>query len=187
MKRTTLIAVTVALAAAAGGYFAAMLFERAQSQPQPLVSAQAMPGPADLVGQRRPDFSLQDMTGRTVGAADFDGQVWLLNFWASWCTPCVQEMPMLSALHRGREGAGLTVVGIAVDEPQRAREFAAELGIDYPVLVGLAETALLGRRYGNRDGVLPYSVLIDAAGTVRWTHLGALDRDILQAQAAKLR
>jgi peroxiredoxin len=179
------IVLVVAVAAAGVGYIAAMLVDRAE--PEPAATSQALPGPEDLLGQRRPDFSLVDTNGRPVRAADFDGQVWLLNFWATWCAPCVEEMPMLSRLHGQRGGAGLTVVGIALDEPQRASAFAAELGVEYPVLVGFTDTVQIGRRYGNRGGMLPYSVLIDTDGTVRWTHLGALDRDRLLAQAASLR
>jgi peroxiredoxin len=184
VKHPPLIVIAVAVAAAGAGYIAAMLSDRAQ--PEPTATGQAQPGPEDLLGRRRPDFSLVDTGGKPVRAADFDGQVWLLNFWATWCAPCVEEMPMLSRLHRERGGGGLTVVGVALDEPQNARDFAAELGVEYPILVGFTDTVQTGRRYGNRGGMLPYSVLIDAGGTVRWTHLGALDRDQLLAEAARL-
>jgi peroxiredoxin len=193
----------VALLAAGGGYLVAM---RLGEPPSPAalpaaapitppvttpVSTRAVPAPETLVGQRRPDFSLADATGSPVAAADFDGHVLLLNFWATWCAPCVEEMPMLSSLQRDYAGRGLRVVGVTVDDPDRARAFAEGLGLDYPALFGAGpsgagEAMLVGRRYGNASGMLPYSVLIDAAGIVRWTHLGAVSREQLEAQLAEL-
>jgi peroxiredoxin len=176
----------VALMAAGGGYFAAMKLGTPRGAPSP-PSLSVLTQPDDLLGQRRPDFSLADLGGAPVAASDFDGGIWLLNFWATWCAPCVDEMPMLAALHRNRESGGLPVVGIALDDPDTAREFVSALGVDYPILVGLTDTMLVGRRYGNRAGMLPYSVLIDGGGIIRWTHLGAVDRDQVLRQAEKLR
>ena len=183
MSRQFVILALVALLAAGGGYFVAM---RLGEPPLPATPATA-PSPAALVGQRRPDFSLADAAGRPVTAADFAGQVLLLNFWATWCAPCVEEMPMLSALQRERAGQGLQVLGISVDDPGRARAFAQGLDLAYPVLFGAGPSGagaamLVGRRYGNASGMLPFSVLIDAGGIVRWTHLGAVSREHLEAQ-----
>jgi peroxiredoxin len=203
----------VALLAAGGGYLVAMRLGEPPSPaalpaaapvttpvPTP-VTTRAMPAPETLVGQRRPDFSLADAAGNPVAAADFDGHVLLLNFWATWCAPCVEEMPMLSRLQRNYSGRGLRVVGITVDDPVRARSFAEGLGLEYPVLFGpgmfgpgsfeaglsgAGAAMLVGRRYGNASGMLPYSVLIDAAGIVRWTHLGAVTREQLETQLAEL-
>jgi peroxiredoxin len=173
----------VALLAAVGGYFAAM---RMGGPPPAPTAAPALPSPEALVGQRRPDFRLADAAGDPVTAADFDGQALLLNFWATWCAPCVEEMPMLSRLQRDYAGQKLQVVGIAVDDAVRARSFADDLGLDYPLLFGTGEAMLVGRRYGNASGMLPYSVLIDAAGVVRWTHLGAVSREQLDRRIAEL-
>ena len=140
----------------------------------------------DLLGQPRPDFTLGDLNGAPVSAADFDGQVMLVNFWATWCTPCVEEMPMLSELQQNYAGRGLRVVGIALDDPQKAGNFVAQLDIDYPVLVGTTDAILVGRQFGNRAGMLPYSVLVDSDGIVRWARLGALDRQELVAQIQAL-
>jgi peroxiredoxin len=175
----------VALLAAAGGYFVAMRLAERPAAVLPGAST-AAPAAASLVGQRRPDFTLADAAGNAAAAADFDGQIVLLNFWATWCAPCVEEMPMLARLHDDLAGRGLQVVGIAVDEPARARSFADDLGLDYPLLFGQGEAMLVGRRYGNASGMLPYSVLIDAGGIVRWTHLGAVTREQLERQIAAL-
>lgn len=88
---------------------------------------------------------------------------------------------MLSEMSSGFAAQGLAVLGVAIDDPEKARAFARELAVTYPVAVGTTETASAGRAYGNRSGMLPFSVLIDREGIVRWTRLGALDReDLLQ-------
>lgn len=186
MIRNILIIAVVAVGAAGAGYFLA----RAISPHQPVLQvnggqvaeSSAVPRVEDLLGQRRPDFTLTDTGGRPVSASDFDGRVWLLNFWATWCQPCVDEMPMLSQFQQDFAGTGLKVVGIALDDPVRASEFAADLAIDYPVLVGKTDVVLTGRRYGNATGMLPFSVLVDAGGIIRWSHLGALSREDLIQQ-----
>lgn len=184
--RQLLIIALVAVLAAAGGYFFAMRLAERPAAALP-GDAAAAPSAASLIGQRRPDFTLADAAGNATAVADFDGQIVLLNFWATWCAPCVEEMPMLSRLHGDFAGRGLSVVGIAVDEPARARAFANELDLAYPLLFGPGEAMLVGRRYGNASGMLPYSVLIDAGGIVRWTHLGAVTRKQLERQIAALR
>lgn len=174
----------VAVLAAAGGYFAAMFLsgnEPASSFEQSIMSPVANQ-PADLVGQRRPDFELVDTNGVAVTASDFDGQVLLINFWATWCKPCVEEMPMLSELQRAWAARGLKVLGVALDDPDRARDFAADMGISYPVALGRTDVVLTGRRYGNSTGLLPFSVLVDRQGTIRWTYLGALDKNSLEQE-----
>jgi thiol-disulfide isomerase/thioredoxin len=172
----------VGLLAVAGGW----VFQHSMLDEAPATPAAAPPEPADLLGARRPDFTLGSTDGSWVSASDFDGQVLLINFWATWCVPCRAEMPMLSELHQQYAGQGLRVLGIALDDVQPARDFVTELGIAYPVLVGLADVMATSRAYGNRDGLLPYSVLVDRDGVVRWSRLGELTRAELLAQAQPL-
>ena len=94
---------------------------------------------------------------------------------------------MLSRLQQENADIGLQVVGIALDDAERAAEFAAGLAISYSVLVGKTDVVLTGRRFGNATGMLPFSVLIDADGVIRWTHLGALSREELQRQIQLLK
>lgn len=174
MKKTVVILVVVAMLAAAGGYFAAMTFVGYTSPGQ------------GLIGQYRPDFSHQDINGNAVSAADFDDKVLLVNFWATWCAPCVEEMPMLSELQAEWSSRGLQVIGIALDDPGRAAGFAKDMGLAYPVLFGGADVVITGKRYGNDTGMLPFSVLIDRKGAIRWTHLGALDFEDLHQEIKSL-
>ena len=181
----------VAVIAAGAGYFASRLLspprDPGASMTVRLSAADAKPvsDPTQLLGQHRPDFSLLDAAGRPVSADAYNGRALLINFWATWCEPCVEEMPMLAEFQRDH-AARVTVAGIAVDDPERARAFGRELAIGYPLLFGQPEAMRVGRSYGNHSGMLPYSVLVDASGIIRWTHLGIVDRDQLEAQLAAL-
>ena len=178
----------VAVMAASGGYFVAMILspESDQQEYSPVAEARAINQTEDMLGQFRPDFELSDLNGGTVSVADFDGKILLLNFWATWCKPCIEEMPMLTRLQNNYAGRGVQIVGIALDDPRKAREFASGVAVNYPILVGSTDTVLAGRRYGNRSGMLPYTVLMDADGIVRWAYLGALDEEELEAQIRAL-
>ena len=183
MNRQLAAIVAVAVMAALAGYLVARQLGGPGAAPAVI---KATPSSGDVVGQPRPDFSHSGTDGLPVTAADYDGRVTLVNFWATWCAPCVEEMPMLSALHDKYGPRGFSVVGIALDEPERAAAFARELGVSYPILVGQADVVVTGRRYGNATGMLPYSVLIDTAGVVRWTYLGALEAAELETRVQRL-
>ncbi|MBL37909.1 MAG: hypothetical protein CMP07_05830 [Xanthomonadales bacterium] len=131
------------------------------------------------VGDRRPDFMHAGVKGELWRASDFDGAPTLINFWATWCAPCVREMPLLQDL-ADQYPDRLNVVGIAIDEPGNVGEFVERLGIDYPILIGTSDVRETQARFGNPNGMLPYSVLIDARGIVRWTHLGELEENVLR-------
>jgi peroxiredoxin len=144
------------------------------------------PSSESLIGKTAPAFTLGSATGARVSDTDFRGQVLLVNFWATWCAPCVEEMPMLEALQTEYAGQGLQVVGIALDEVQRVRDFADELGITYPVLVGATDVMVTARLWGNHTGQLPYTVLVDRDGLVQWTRLGVLERETILPQLSLL-
>jgi peroxiredoxin len=147
---------------------------------------EASPAATNMIGQHRPPYTLGAMDGRRVSAAEFDGQVVLVNFWATWCAPCREEMPMLQQVQERFDGQGLQVVGIALDDVARAREFAEKLGISYTILVGSADVMATGVIYGNQAGMLPYSVLVDRDGVISWTWLGELDPDELALRVGEL-
>lgn len=104
--------------------------------------------------------------------APFKGKVLVVNFWASWCAPCVREMPALSGLARQYAGKGVTFVGIGVDSQQNIQTFLQKVPVDYPVYVSGFGGADIARRFGNTAGGLPFTVVIDANGAVRSTKLG---------------
>lgn len=126
----------------------------------------------------RPDFTLADLSGQPRSIGDFDGQVVVLNFWASWCKPCRDEVPMFIDAQNEFGDRGLQIIGLAVDTPQAARGFAKEYGINYPVLANLTEGARIQDRYtgeGSPAGVLPYTAIIDRDGHIVTRIAGALN------------
>jgi peroxiredoxin len=137
------------------------------------------------VGETHPGFRHRDLGGDWVTAADFAGQALLVNFWATWCAPCRREMPALQSVSRKR-GDSVAVVGIAMDDAEAVRAFVEELGIDYTILVGYDDVLDTQRAWGNAAGALPYTVLVDADGVVRWRHYGEVTAEELEEALAGL-
>lgn len=184
MVRVIAILATAGIAALAGYASYVYLIGGRDSSLHSLEASEATK--KSVVGQRRPDYSLGASDGSVVSASDFDGKVVLVNFWATWCGPCREEMPMLMDLRRQHLDDGLEVVGIALDDVQQARDFVAELGIEYPILVGSTDVMETMSLYGNNSGTLPYSTLLDQDGVIRWAKLGALDRQGLEGEIREL-
>jgi thiol-disulfide isomerase/thioredoxin len=130
--------------------------------------------------------TLPDAKGAATALAQYQGKALLVNFWAPWCGPCVQEMPELSALAAGEEGKKLQVIGIGIDSPTNIAEFNNKYKITYPVLVAGMSGTDLSRQFGNTGGGLPYTVLIGADGQVKKTYLGKLKFDELRKDLATL-
>jgi thiol-disulfide isomerase/thioredoxin len=116
----------------------------------------------------------KDLAGQPGSLEQWRGRVLVVNFWASWCPPCLEEIPGLVRIHRELAPKGLQIVGIAVDSADNARKSAAQLGVGYPVLVAGMEVIDLTRRLGNRPGALPYTLILDRNGKIVATHLGLI-------------
>jgi peroxiredoxin len=168
VRRLTIVTVSL-LALLAGFYLSARLNT---SSPPTL----QIPINQVLVGNQQPDFELLSNTGEFVTSAGFIGKTTLINFWATWCVPCREEMPMLMELHSEYAASGFQVVGIALDEVEPVNRFIKEINISYPILVGEADVMATSAAYGNVTGVLPYSVLVDKEGIIRWQYAGEVDR-----------
>ena len=113
-----------------------------------------------LTGTIRPEFSLPDINGKMRHVSEWDGQVIALNFWATWCPPCMQEIPEFVALQDKYGKQGLQFVGIALQNAQEVSGFVKSKGINYPVLVGNLDVVNLAERLGDDTGTLPYTVII---------------------------
>src|SRR4030066_327831 len=122
------------------------------------------------------DFALRDLAGKTHSLASWRGKVVLLNFWAHWCPPCRQEIPLFIDLQRRYELQGLQIVGISIDNPEAVARYWQEMKINYPLLIADETTYELMAAYGNRQGGLPYSVLIAADGQIAGGKIGAYHR-----------
>jgi peroxiredoxin len=129
---------------------------------------------------RRIDFTLPDLDGTPQSLSQWDGDLVLLNFWATWCPPCKKEMPLFQAHYEEHAESGFTIVAVAVDELDETRAFVETFGIAFPILIGQEEAMAIGRDYGNRIGALPYTVVIDRTGMIRETHRGEVTESDLE-------
>jgi len=124
--------------------------------------------------------------GGSLVLADYLGQRLLINFWATWCPPCVRELPLLDQYHREQAANGWRVIGLAVDASSPVREFLTRTPLSFPVGMAGLDGISLSRRLGNPDGGLPFSVAFDVRGRLRERHLGELTRETLQQWAQSL-
>ena len=115
------------------------------------------------------DFFLENIEGETISIVEFRGEKTLINFWATWCRPCRKEMPMLNGVFLSQDPSDFSVVGIAIDKPEKVKQFVAELGIDFPIMVGQSEAYDVMKDLGNEALTLPYTILIDEEGEVVWS------------------
>ncbi|MGD8311623.1 MAG: TlpA disulfide reductase family protein [Gammaproteobacteria bacterium] len=123
-----------------------------------------------------PPLVLDGLDGRPRNLYDWHGKVIFLNFWASWCGPCLTEIPLLVRYQQEYGEAGLQVIGVAVDEVRKSRNVVRSLRINYPVLVAdPARSQGLLERWGDSRQLLPYSVVIGRNGTVHFTRVGVMD------------
>lgn len=121
--------------------------------------------------------SFPDLSGRVRRLSEWQGRVTLFNFWATWCAPCREEMPLLDAT---ASKFGLSVVGIGIDSADKIAEFAAKIGVRYEILVATSSAVQLMKDLGNPGGGLPFSLLLDRAGRIAARKLGALNRAKLE-------
>jgi peroxiredoxin len=125
-------------------------------------------------------LALPDASGSTIPMSQYRGKPVLVNFWATWCPPCVDEMPELNALQQEFGTRKLQIVGIGIDSAANIAEFAKKQKIDYPLVVGGASGTDLSRQLGNKSGGLPFTVLIDSNGKLSKHYLGRVKIDELR-------
>jgi thiol-disulfide isomerase/thioredoxin len=126
-------------------------------------------------------MSFPDVHGQRQPLSQWRGQVVVLNFWASWCAPCREEMPDFDAVRAQTRMKGVEFVGIAIDGAENVERFLARQPVGYPILVGGGDAHALARQLGNPEGALPYTVVVDRNGEVAFRHLGRLPRATLES------
>ena len=164
--RTFAAVLAAAILAAAAGFFGyrAMVAEDA-----------SIAAAGELARLRLPDLS-----GRSQYLAQWRNNILVVNFWATWCEPCREEVPALLRVQAAHASKNLQVVGIAIDSADKVRQFANEYRIGYPLLVGGMEVIDLTRKLGNTAGGLPYTIVIDTSGKIVAKHLGRISEAQLE-------
>jgi thiol-disulfide isomerase/thioredoxin len=127
-----------------------------------------------------------DSNGQQQHLSQWRGQVVVLNFWASWCAPCREEMPDFVALRTEYQAKGVEFIGIAMDNPANVTRFLQQFPVNYPILIGEDGAHSLIRQLGNQSGGLPYTIVIDRRGNIVRNHLGRLTRSTLEADLRKI-
>lgn len=123
---------------------------------------------------------LEGLDGQPMDLAAFRGRPLLVNFWATWCPPCVEELPLLNAFYREQAGRGWQVLGLAVDKSSAVQTFLRHVPLEFPVgMAGFSGTEL-SRTLGNPSGGLPYTVVFGADGNVKQRKVGKISPDDLK-------
>ena len=162
MKRPALIYFVIgALFVVIGAYIGAR-----QLAPEPAKPAAV----AELMAQ-----SLPDAAGQVQRLDQWQGKILVVNFWATWCAPCVKEMPELSALQTELAAKQIQILGVGIDSAANIGEFSNKYKITYPLIVAGMGGAKLTRAFGNQAGGLPYTVIIGRKGEIHKTYMGQLD------------
>ena len=164
--RSTLLLLLLAIAAGVGGYSAYHLFR---------------PQSSELIGKTAFDLQLQDVHGELHKLSELCGKWVLINFWASWCAPCMDELPMLVDAQKRYGMHGLRILGPALDDTDAVTPVIARFGINYPVSADFAGADAAMQAFGNEKSALPYSVLIDPQGRIAQLMLGAFKAEELDA------
>lgn len=127
--------------------------------------------------------SFPDLSGRVRRLSEWQGRVTLFNFWATWCAPCLEEMPLLDAFSAK---SAVPVVGIGIDSPDKIRDFVAKIGVRYQVLAADAAAIPLMKDLGNYTGGLPFSLVLDRPGRIAARKLGPLAGPDLEGMVTPL-
>ena len=175
----TIIIVLIALAAAAGGYFLQQNLQSSSTE-QTIKTHPPKVSPVSVVGQLRPDFKLPDLEDKQRSISEWDGKIRLVNFWATWCPPCLREMPAFIEMQEQYAEKDFVVIGIAIDYKDTVQDFVDSLGVNYPILYGEMAALELTTLYGNRLGVLPFSVFVGKDNKIISVHNGEITAETIK-------
>ena len=165
MKNTLIFIVAIIIAGGSG-----FTLQKYLNQPQLQKQTNS------AIGLQRPEFSAMDSKGKLRNIKEWDGKLILLNFWATWCPPCLKEIPDFIELQKAYGDQDFQIIGIAIDEEEAVRDYVTDVGMNYPTMVVESEGVGLAKRFGNGIGALPYSVIINRDGEISHTIRGELSK-----------
>jgi thiol-disulfide isomerase/thioredoxin len=130
--------------------------------------------------------NFSDLSGRPQSVKQWSGKVVVVNFWATWCPPCREEMPGFSRVQKKLAAKGVQFIGIGIDDADKIQQFQKDFPVSYPLLVAGLETMGLTRELGNATEGLPFTVFIDRQGQLRLTKAGRLDEAEVERRLREL-
>ena len=130
------------------------------------------------------DTQWDSVQGEQLLLSSFKGRPLVINFWATWCAPCVEEMPLLDAFYRENKGKNWQMIGIAIDQPSSVRRFLTQYPVSYPIALGGLQGTEWGKALGNAQGGLPFTVVLNANGDMIGQYLGKLKEDQIKSWAS---
>ena len=169
------IAGVLALVSGVGGYQLQQYLKFEKTSGPGLVTQKPV-SPKQVVGSRVEEFSLSDVNGEQRSLSEWQGKVIAINFWATWCSPCREEIPAFIELQQQYSSEGLQFIGIALEPADEVRGFINEYHINYPSLLGGGDVIKVGKQLGNGIGALPYTVIIDRSGKIAFARRGPLSK-----------
>lgn len=177
--KQALLAGLVAVAALGLGYLSARSWTPAS--PLEYVSARG-----ELSAEPLFSATMPDLRGKMQAVSQWRGKVLVVNFWATWCGPCREEIPEFMKIQDRFRERGLVFIGIAVDQSESVRAYSQEVGINYPILLGELEAIDLSRKAGNHLSGLPFTAIIDRSGRIVGTKAGRFPGAALESAVGPL-
>ena len=147
------------------------------------------PKPFNMAGEgveQLPEFSFPDVDGNTRSSSEWNQKILVINFWATWCPPCREEMPLFVELQKSYAEKGVQFVSIAIDEPELVRDFHDVYEINFPTMLGGMEAIKLANKLGNRFDSLPFTAIFDRNGKTHHIQAGQMTREVLTSAFEKL-
>jgi len=188
MKKSTVLAIVVAALSGAIAFFAIRSFLEPRTAASPVKELAPLPGAAGAaadpaaaraIPEVLPDFTLATLEGPPRALSSFRHASLIVNFWATWCAPCRREIPLLRQLRAERGARGVEVVGVAVDFREDVVKYAAEIGLDYPLLIGEEDGVAAADLFGVSTA-FPFTIFADAQRRIVAVKIGELHADEAQ-------
>lgn len=161
MNKNTLYLVFAAVIAMIGGVFSQTLYNTDNTEPN----------------TPKIEFSLPDLTGKQRNITEWQGKIRIINFWATWCPPCLKEIPEFIKLQNEFKSKNVQFIGIAIEDSQPVKEYLDTIKINYPMLIGGDEAIALSHQLGNIVNAVPFTVFVNSQGQIIHRQPGEIDRE----------